>query len=145
MAKPIDQPYSKFDSFEQFFAHSEQRPGYWVELAKLDFTREIFDRMKVLGVSKSQLATKLEGQPALVTRLLSGRNNFELATMVRIARALDCEFRCHLQPIGTKTCWIDVLNEEAKCEPVAAWNPAEFQRVKFEPNVLNYESIPAAA
>jgi transcriptional regulator with XRE-family HTH domain len=145
MRKQNDQPYGSFDSFEQFFEQSEQRPGYWVELAKLDFTREVFDRMKQLDVSKSQLAAKLNAQPALVTRLLSGRNNFELATMVRLARALDCEFRCHLQPSGTKTCWIDVLNEEPKREPVLAWNPDDFQRVKFEPKVLNYESVPVAA
>jgi hypothetical protein len=144
MPNQNDQPYGSFDSFEQFFDQSEQRPGYWVELAKLDFTREIYSRMKVLNVTKSQLAAKLAAQPALVTRLLSGRNNFELATMVRVARALDCEFRCHLQPGGTKTCWIDLFNEEPKRE-AAPWNPAEFQKISDQPKVLNYESVPAAA
>lgn len=145
MHKRNEQPYGSFDSFEQFFEQSEQRPGYWVELAKLDFTREVFDRMKALDVSKSQLAVKLDAQPALVTRLLSGRNNFELATMVRIARALDCEFRCHLQPSGTQAMWIDVLNEEPERAPVQAWNPGDFQRMKFGPKALNYESFPIAA
>ena len=145
MPKQIDKPYGSFSSFEQFFDQSEQRPGYWVELAKLDFTREVFDRMKALDVSKSQLAAKLEAQPGLVTRLLSGRNNFELTTMVRIARALDCEFRCHLQPSGTKTCWIDVLDEEPQHAPMQTWNPNEFKKVNFAPKRLKYEPVPVAA
>ncbi len=145
MRKQNEQPYGSFDSFERFFEETEQRPGYWVELAKLDFTREVLDRMKQLGVTKGQLAVKLDAQPALVTRLLSGKNNFELATMVRIARALDCEFRSHLQPKGTQAMWIDVLHEEPERAPVKAWNPDEFKRVKFEHKVLSNESFPVTA
>ena len=147
MRKQNDQPYGSFDSFEQFFGQAEERPGYWIELAKLDFTREVLGRMKELGVTKSQLAVKLEAQPALVTRLLSGKNNFELVTMVRMARALDCEFRCHLQPKGTQAMWIDVLHVEPERAPVPAWNPDEFKgkRFKFDPQILSNESLPIAA
>src|SRR4051812_34176995 len=95
-----------FESFENVFEHAEKRAGYWVELAKLEFTSKIISRMTNLGVGKSDLAKRLEVQPGMVTRLLSGRNNFELATMVRIAKALDSSFRCHLEPSGTTTCWI---------------------------------------
>jgi transcriptional regulator with XRE-family HTH domain len=147
MRKQNEQPYGSFDSFERFFAQTEQRPGYWVELAKLDFTREVLDRMKQLDVTKGQLAVKLDAQPALVTRLLSGKNNFELATMVRIARALDCEFRSHLQPKGTQAMWIDVLHEEPERAPVPVWNPDEFKsrKINFDQQVLSNESLPVAA
>jgi len=147
MREQNNQPYGSFDSFEQFFERAEQRPGYWIELAKLDFTREILGRMKQLGVTKSQLAAKLEAQPALVTRLLSGKNNFELATMVRIARALDCEFRSHLQPNGTQAMWIDFLHAEPERAAVQAWNPEEFKtkKVKFDRQILNDESLPVTA
>jgi plasmid maintenance system antidote protein VapI len=145
MRKQNEQPYGSFDSFERFFEQTEQRPGYWVELAKLDYTREVLDRMKQLGVTKGQLAEKLDAHPALVTRLLSGKNNFELATMVRMARALDCEFRSHLQPQGTQAMWIDVLREEPERAPVRAWNPNEFKRVKIEHKVMSNESFPVAA
>jgi transcriptional regulator with XRE-family HTH domain len=147
MLKQNEQPYGTFDSFERFFEQTEQRPGYWVELAKLDFTREALDRMKQLGITKSQLAVKLEVQPALVTRLLSGRNNFELATMVRIARALDCEFRSHLQPKGTQAMWIDVLREEPARVSVPAWNPDEFKnkRVEFDQHSFCNECLPVTA
>jgi plasmid maintenance system antidote protein VapI len=147
MRKQNEQPYGSFESFEQFFGQTEQRLGYWVEVAKLDFTRETLDRMKQLGVTKGQLAVKLEAQPALVTRLLNGRNNFELATMVRIARALDCEFRSHLQPKGTQAMWIDVLHEEPKRTPVKIWNPSDFEsrRVNLDQQILNNAPLPVAA
>lgn len=145
MRKQNEKTYGSFDSFEQFFDQSEQRPGYWLELAKLDFTREVLDRMKHLGVNKTQLAAKLEAQPALVTRLLSGRNNFELATMVRIAQALDCEFRSHLQPKGTTSQWIDFLHEEPVRPALQAWNPDEFKRINFEHQILSNECVPATA
>lgn len=146
MQNQKDRPYGSFDSFEQFFQQAEERPGYWIELAKLEFTEEVHARMKQLGTSRSQLAAGLDVQPGMVTRLLSGRNNFELATMVRIARALNCEFRSHLQPQGIKTCWIDVLNDEPQREAVAAWNPNEFRKIDtLEPKVPNDDTLPVAA
>jgi|GEM_PF-1578775 len=145
MPNQKNQPYESFDSFEAFFEQSEQRPGYWDELAKLDFTREVLDRMKQLGMTKGQLAVKLEAKPALVTRLLSGKNNFELATMVRLARALDCEFRSHLQPKGTQAMWMDVLHEEPVRPAERAWNPDEFTLVTTEKENFCYEPVPATA
>ena len=121
-----DKPIGTFDSFEELFQRAEERTGYWVELGKLEFTEEMLARMKERGVTKSRLAATLGAQPALVTRLVSGHNNFTIETMVRIARALDCEFRCHLQPAGTKACWIDVLKHEPK-RP-ADWAPEEFSQ-----------------
>ena len=101
--------FEAFDSFEQLFEQAERRSDYWTELAKLEFTKEILSKMKKDGVSKTDLASRLEVQPGMVTRLLSGRNNFELSTMVRIAMALSCRFRSHLEPLGANTFWFDVF------------------------------------
>ena len=135
----------KFDSFEEMFQRAEERTGYWVELAKLDFTEDMLARMKERDVNKSQLASRLGVPPGLVTKLASGQNNFTIQTMVRIARALDSQFRCHLQPVGTKTSWIDLLKEEPQRDAVEGWDPAGFQRVPFQPTTLTYEPVPAAA
>ena len=102
--------------FAPFFAEAEQSPSYWVKLAKLEFTEEVLGCLKDLGMSKSQLADRLGVSPAMVTRLVNGNNNFELATMVKIARALGCEFRSHLQRPGTQTLW-DFLTEEPEESP----------------------------
>jgi ribosome-binding protein aMBF1 (putative translation factor) len=99
-----NQDNQETNPFEPFFETAERNAAHWIELAKLEFTEEVVARMKELGVSKSELAAKLDTRPSMVTRLLSGKNNFELATMVRLARALDCDYKSHLQPRGTKTC-----------------------------------------
>jgi transcriptional regulator with XRE-family HTH domain len=138
--------YRNFDSFEEFFEQAEKRDGYWLERSKLEFTEEVLARMKETGITRTELAARLKSQPGMVTRLLSGRNNFELATMVRMARALDCALRTHLEPVGTKACWINVLNEEPEREPVQAWNPGEFHNVaKHKAPIIIYDAIPAAA
>lgn len=133
-----------FDSFEELFQRAEERPGYWVELGKLEFTEEMLARMKEREISKSQLAARMQAKPAFVTRLVSGHNNFTLETMVRVARALDCEFRSHLQPAGTKACWIDVLISEPQRNPTG-WASEKFREVKTIHPSFAYEPFTAAA
>jgi hypothetical protein len=143
MPNQNDEPFEAFSSFEELFQRAEECIGYWVELGKLEFTEEMLARMKERGVKKSQLAATLGAKPAFVTRLVSGHNNFTLETMVRVARALDCEFRCHLQPVGTKACWIDVLKDEpVRQRP--AWTPEKFRVIETIRPDLTYEAVPAA-
>ena len=94
------------DAFSAFFARAEKSQSYWIERAKIEFTEEIVARLKELGMNKTKFAEALEVSPAMVTRIVSGQNNFELATMVKIARVLDCEYRSHLQRPGTISDWI---------------------------------------
>jgi transcriptional regulator with XRE-family HTH domain len=144
MPNQDNKPLEAFSSFEELFQRAEERIGYWVELGKLEFTEEMLARMKERGLKKSQLATALGAKPAFVTRLVSGHNNFTLETMVRVARALDCEFRCHLQPAGTKACWIDVLKDEpARQRP--AWTPDKFRVIQTIRPDFTHETVPAAA
>ena len=138
------QPIGTFDSFEQLFRRAEARTGYWVELAKLEFTEEMLARMKERKIKKKELADALGVRPAMVTRLVSGHNNFTIETMVRVARALECEFRCHLQPTGTKACWLDFLKQEPERLP-AAWVPEEFRTIQTIRPDFAYESVPATA
>jgi len=112
MQKRKEPQFETFDSFDQFFDQAEKRSDYWEERAKLEFTKEVLLKMGKDGVSRTELANRLEVRPGMVTRLLSGRNNFELSTMVRMAMALNCRFRSHLEPAGTKTVWFDVSTVE---------------------------------
>ena len=100
------------DPFGALFQEAEQSDAFWVSKAKIQFTEEMLKRMKALGMSKGVLAKALDVKPAQITRLCSGMNNFTVETMVRVARALNCEFVSHLQPAGTNTMWIDVLDHE---------------------------------
>jgi len=64
-------------------------PEYWAEVAVDDFTREIVQRMKRLGVSRADLARRLGTSQAYITKLLGGNTNFTLLTMARVALALE--------------------------------------------------------
>lgn len=87
------------DSFEDLFAEAEKSNGYWAELAKLDFTRLVSERMEKKGLLKKDLASLLDVSASQVTKILSGENNFEIETMVKIARALGANLKLSFEPI----------------------------------------------
>jgi len=103
MNQRLDGPYAGFDSFEELFEQARRRLDYWVEGAKIEFTEKIVERMDTLGISRKELAEKLGKKQSHITRLLSGNNNFNIENMVQIAEALDCHFRCHLEPVECET------------------------------------------
>jgi DNA-binding Xre family transcriptional regulator len=72
------------------------------ESAIIAFTEEVLRRMEEIHVSKTQLAEKLGIDPAAVSKLIGGENNFTLKTMVRIARALQSKLRFSLMPAKQK-------------------------------------------
>src|SRR5205085_11124542 len=55
------------------------------------------ERLKTLGLTEMDLANRLRSSPAYVTKLLNGRNNFTLRTMVRVARLLKSEVNIELR------------------------------------------------
>ena len=93
-------PPESNDPFEALFSEAESSEKFWISKAKFNFTEEMLSQMEVLGFNKTDLATCLNVKPAQITRLCSGQNNFTLETMVRIARALRCEFRCQVGGAG---------------------------------------------
>ena len=135
------------DPFASFFAAAEKSPAYWAAQARLEFTEKVIERMTELGLTRSAFAARLQVQPGFVTRLLGGKNNIELATMTKIAKALECDFRCHLQPKGTETLWINVLKEEPERLPACEnWRSSNYHPVSHGFNKsLSYEALPTAA
>lgn len=90
----------KRHSFHELYQEAEQAEAFWVAGAILELTEEVVRRMGEQGVSRSELARRLGTSPAYVTKLLRGNANLTLATMVRLARALESELHCHLTPAG---------------------------------------------
>ena len=86
----------KYD-FKSLFAEAEKSLAYWVEGAVLDFTSDMLKAMETQGVSRSELARRIDASPAYVTKILRGSTNFTLESMVKVAMALDCEFKPHLK------------------------------------------------
>jgi transcriptional regulator with XRE-family HTH domain len=78
---------------------ARQTHEYRAEGASIEFTNAMLTRMHQLDVSRSQLASRIGVNPAYISKILRGDTNFSLETMVKIANALDSEFRCRLQPV----------------------------------------------
>ena len=85
------------ESFAPIFEKAKQSDVFWEELAILSFTGSVLERLKALDLSKMELADRLRSSPAYVTKLLNGRNNFTLRTMVRVARVLKSEVYIELR------------------------------------------------
>ena len=68
------------------------------QTAILAFTEEMLRRMEEIKLTKTELARRLEVEPAFVSKLIGGENNFTIKTMVRIARALGSRVKFSLRP-----------------------------------------------
>jgi transcriptional regulator with XRE-family HTH domain len=96
-------------TFRDLYAEAEKSLAYQVEGAILEFTEELCRLMESQGVSRAELARRLDTSPAYVTKILRGTSNFTLETMVRAANALGHEVHLHMAPKGAMTRWFDQL------------------------------------
>jgi len=108
------------ERFNKLMDQSRQSPEFWMEKAIIEYTEEIVSQMAQQGISRTELARRLGKNPAFVTKLLRGNNNFTFDTVVRIARALEMEFVPHMKPVGWQTQWLDCSPSKPveKAEPL---------------------------
>lgn len=99
----------KYD-VQELIGQAKADDTYWTELALLEFSEDVIARMEHLGMSRSELAQRIDSSPAYVTKILRGSSNFTLQSMVKISRAVGCELRTHLQPAGMESHWFDLLD-----------------------------------
>jgi transcriptional regulator with XRE-family HTH domain len=83
-------------AFPDLFRQAEQHDDFWVAGAILEFTEGVVREMERQGMTRTELAQRLGATPAYVTKILRGKVNFTLATMVRLARALDADLHVQL-------------------------------------------------
>lgn len=57
----------------------------------IDVTEQISIRLDELGISKKELAERLGKNPAFITKLLNGKNNFTLRTLFNLSKALEVD------------------------------------------------------
>ena len=63
---------------------------YW-KAASAIIAAKVLRQLKKRGMTRIQLAEKLDVTPANITRYLNGSTNFELRTLVELERTLDIE------------------------------------------------------
>lgn len=100
--------------YSDFIQTSKLSNEYWTETAITDFTEELCRLMENKGVTRADLAQRIGHSQAYVTKVLRGNVNFTLATMTKLARALDAVVRVHLAPEGVVVEW----NDRAVDQPV---------------------------
>jgi transcriptional regulator with XRE-family HTH domain len=83
-------------SFSELYQEAGRHQDYWTAGAILEFTESVVREMERQGLTRTALAERLGATPAYVTKILRGKVNFTLATMVRLSRALGAELHVHL-------------------------------------------------
>jgi transcriptional regulator with XRE-family HTH domain len=102
-----------------------------IEKAKLEFTEELLAIMEQKSISRSDLAASLNVKPSRVTSLLRGLNNFTLATIIRLCRAVGAQYRHHIQPEGFVTMWTDWPVIGSRRKPLIAQPSLIGQRIEL--------------
>ena len=73
--------------------------GSEAEYRKLMIVEELLTLMAENGISRGELAKRMEVQPSRVTSMLSGANNFTIETLVRAGRAVGADIEIHFVPM----------------------------------------------
>lgn len=123
-------------------ARSRDTLDYKIESARVDFIEEVLAIMAEQGISKADLARKLDVSKPYVTKLLGGAANLTLESMVRLAEALGCSVSTHLTQAGFSPRWVDVSDTKETCRIEAKPAKATYQPVLAEDN---HDAITAAA
>jgi transcriptional regulator with XRE-family HTH domain len=75
-------------SFSDLFRQAQERDEYWTEDAIISFTEQLYSLMQEQGISQSDLAVRIGASQPYVAKILRGRDNFTIATMVKLVRAV---------------------------------------------------------
>ena len=69
---------------------TKDRPlSYWVSVARMGFENDFNRLFDELGISRAELANRVDSSPAYVSKVLNGTAaNFQLSTMAKWARAI---------------------------------------------------------
>ena len=95
---------------------------YAADQGKLDFAVDLERRMEELGVSRAELARRLQTSAAAVTMALRGDANLTIERMVRMARALDATVHIHVAPAAATVRWFDVIAQrKPQVEHASMW------------------------
>lgn len=94
-------------SFTKGLARAKTRPAYYEEGLFLDVASRIIDIMDAHGVTRSELARRLNVSPAYITKMLRGHANLSLESLAKVAYAIGFKWECVLIPKDAK---VDVLS-----------------------------------
>jgi transcriptional regulator with XRE-family HTH domain len=115
---------------EQWFAdelaQAKDRPTFILEGVVIDVTSQMFTRLEDLNLSRAELAERLGVSRQYVTKLLNGKPNLTLKSLVDIALALDMDITVR---IGGSQASRDAVLKPAKKAAKARGNGRKKERI----------------
>jgi plasmid maintenance system antidote protein VapI len=108
------------DKYRAFVAGAESSADYWMGVPIAELTEDICRLMEEKQISRADLARRLGTSRAYVTKLLDGNANFTLATMVKLAMALDGALHLHIADRRAATRWYDEMPAEGEAAETKA-------------------------
>lgn len=88
--------------FSDLIRDAKSRDDYWIEDATLQFILKLQKLMEARGMSRTDLANRLQVSQPYITRVLKGRDNLTVATMVKLARAVGANLQISLDETETE-------------------------------------------
>ena len=88
------------EGFAELFNRLQDSEAYEVDALKVELCEQIYLIMEREGVTKAELARRLETSRAYITKLLQGSANLTLESLVKVARALECKLSVMLRARG---------------------------------------------
>jgi transcriptional regulator with XRE-family HTH domain len=86
------------DEFAAMVEEMQRSAQLDLEGAKVQIAEEIHLAMERQGVTKVELAKRLDTSRAYVTKILQGTANFTIESLTKIARCLGCSWEVKLAP-----------------------------------------------
>ena len=83
-------------SFAKGLERAKTRLSYYEEDLLVETAARIIDAMERRGVTRSELARRMEVSPAYVTKILRGHANLSLESLAKVAFALDMKWEFRL-------------------------------------------------
>jgi len=122
--------------YQELSERLDEDPKYWVESMRFDFVEEVERMMEERGVSRAELARRLDASPAYVTQMFKALFNPTLLTLAKIAMAFDARVELKLvsrdAPSGKHAAAAPATHRrERRTESVAADRPSRAKRSEF--------------
>lgn len=104
--------------FGKLLQDAKASPTYWAERVMLDFTSQLWVRLKQLGWTQKDLADKVGKKQPYVSRVLNGNHNATVETLVTLAHAAGLEVKLSLESLDSEK--VDYQNSyETLIVPIA--------------------------
>ncbi len=114
----------EYNSYSDLWRDLESDYEYLTEKNILEFTLQLYQLMEKRGVTKTELAEAIDSSQAYITKVFKGNANFTVATMTKLANAIDGQLSIHVTGKEEKRQrWFRAIDGRRK--PIPKWNKTD--------------------